>query len=78
MTEPEQLLRRAEPEVITRPLLLALMVALPVLGVANAWYFGSRLDAFLRRVPELRRSTDLEAYKCCVGSASFGPGCASP
>ncbi len=47
------------------------MVVLPVLGIANAWYFGGRLREFLQRVPALRSPSDLEEFKVVVAHQMY-------
>lgn len=56
---------------MSREVLLVAMVSLPLLAVANAIVFGLELRAFLRRVPSVRGSSDLEDFKAVVARQMY-------
>jgi hypothetical protein len=56
---------------LSRELLLGVMVALPLLAVANVIVFGLELRAFVARVPIVRSSADLEDFKAVVARQMY-------
>lgn len=46
-----------------RELLLGIIVGMPVLGILNSLWFGSRLVQYLRQQPRIASFPDMEAFK---------------
>ncbi len=54
-----------------RTIYLLLMVALPAIGVLNAFWFGNELKSFIASTPKLASSRDMEEFKTVVAHQMY-------